>query len=97
MPGHAVLAMRAAKVGVRSRLRKGVLVHCAAIGKSTCLTIHVIRRTKLVIRNAWRATRDTVAAACPGPTHRVAYHYVDGGRRKREALTHCNIHRRARS
>ena len=48
------------------------------------LTVHVIRRTKLPILGAGRATGDTVKIALPGPAHGVADADVDGIRHKTE-------------
>ena len=52
--------------------------------KSSRLTVHVIRRTKLPILDAGRATGDTVKIARPGPAHGVADADVDRIRHKSE-------------
>jgi len=84
------------EVGVRSGLRKSVLIHRARVRKSACLAVHVVGRTKLSVGNARRATRDTVAAACPCPAHRVAHCNVDRAWHKGEALSNRDIENRAR-
>ena len=52
--------------------------------KDSGLTVHVIRRTKLPIGGAGRATGDTVRIARPGPAHGVAHADVDDIRQKTE-------------
>ena len=84
--------MREAKVIVSTRRRKSVLVDGALTGKDSLVAVHVIRGTKLSIDGARRAAGDAVAAAGPGPPHRVADRDVDCVRHKHEAaLSHCYI------
>lgn len=70
---HTILTMRRAEVRIVTTMVKSVLVHRSAIGKNSRVAVGVIRRTKLFIGDARSATRDTVTAACPGPSHRVAH------------------------
>lgn len=70
---HTILTMRRAEVRIIATVVKSVLVYRSAIGKSSRVAIGVIRRTKLFIGDARSATCDTVAAAYPGPSHRVAH------------------------
>ena len=83
--------MSVTKVGIRSGLREGILIHCAHVRKSACLAIHVVGRTELPIGTARRAARNTVTAARPCPAHRVTHRNVDRAWRKGEALPHCDI------
>ena len=69
---------------VHARLRKSKLIHESFVVKGPGFTVHVIRRTKLPILDAGRATGDTVKIALPRPAHGVAYADVDGIRHKGE-------------
>src|SRR6478609_10171249 len=91
---HSSKAVQGAKILVHARLRKSELIHEARVVKSSRLTVHVIRRTKLPVLGAGRATGDTVKIALPRPAHRVADPDVDHIRRKSEFVSHrshCNI------
>ena len=75
---HSSKAVQGAEILVHARL----------------FTLHVIRRTKLPILDAGRATGDTVKIARPGPAHGVAHADVDGIRQKTEFVfqrSHCHI------
>ena len=84
---HSSKAVQGAKIVVHARLHKSELIHEARVVKSSRLTVHVIRGTKLPIFGAWRATGDTVKIALPGPAHCVAYGDVDHIRQKTEFVS----------
>ena len=69
--------MRVAEVRINAGLGKRVLINRAYVGKNSRWTVRIVRRTKLRIYKARRATGDTVAALGPGPSHGVAYRDVD--------------------
>ena len=75
---HSSKAVQGAEILVHARLRKSKLIHEARVVKDSGFTVHVIRRTKLPIRDARRTTGDTVGIARPGPAHCVAHADVDG-------------------
>jgi hypothetical protein len=83
---HSSKAVQGAEILVHARLRKSELIHEARVVKSSRLTVHVIRRTKLPILGARRATGDTVKIALPRPAHGVADADVDGIRHKSELV-----------
>jgi len=85
---HSSKAVQGAKILVHARLRKSELIHEARVVKSSRLAVHVIRRTKLPILCAGRATGNTVKIALPRPAHRVAHANVDHIRRKTEFVSH---------
>ena len=70
---HTILTMRRAEVRIIATVVKSVLVYRSAIGKNSRVAVGVIRRTKFFIGDARSASRDTMAATYPGPSHRVAH------------------------
>jgi hypothetical protein len=64
--------VRGAEVRKSAGLRKSVLINEPCIVEGSCLTVHIIRGTKLAIGGARFAAGDTVAATDPGPSHCVA-------------------------
>ena len=76
--------MQGAEILVHTRLRESELIDEARVVKNSRFTVHVIRRTKLPILGAGRATADTVKIALPRPAHGVADADVDGIRHKSE-------------
>ena len=70
--------MYGAEILVHAGLRKSELVHEPCVIKDSGVTVHVIRRTKLTVGGAGRATGDTVRITLPGPAHGVADADVDG-------------------
>jgi hypothetical protein len=79
---HCSKAVQGAEILVRARLRKSKLIHEPCV-KDAGFAVHVIRRTKLPIFGAWRATGDTVKIALPRPAHGVADADVDGIRQQK--------------
>src|SRR5437867_2149446 len=75
---HSSKAVQGAEILVHARLRKSELIHEPCVVKDSGVTVHVIRRTKLTIGGAGRATGDAVKIALPGPAHSVAGGDVDG-------------------
>jgi len=86
--GHSSKAVYEAEILVHAGLRKSELIHEPCIVKDSGVTVHVIRRTKLPIGGAGRATGDTVRIALPGPAHRVAHADVDGIWHKTEFVSY---------
>jgi hypothetical protein len=84
---HSSKAVQGAEILVHARLRKSELIHEPCVVKDRSLAVHVIRRTKLPILGARRATGDTVRIALPGPAHGVAYADVDHIRHKTEFVS----------
>jgi hypothetical protein len=82
--GHAGKAVQGAEILVHTRLRKSELIHEPCVVKGPGFTVRVIRRTKLPILDAGRATGDTMKIALPRPAHGVADADVDGIRHKSE-------------
>ena len=69
---HSSKAVQGAEIVIHARLRKSELIHEPCVVKDSGVTVHVIRRTKLPIVGAGRATGDTVRIAGPSPAHGVA-------------------------
>ena len=91
---HSSKAVQGAEILVHARLRKSEFIHEPCVVKDSGVTVHVIRRTKLPIGGAGRATGDTVRIAGPSPAHGVAYADGDGIRHKSEFVfqrSHCHI------
>jgi hypothetical protein len=88
---HAKKTVCKADVGITTSRVKRVLINSAGVGKSSWKTIHVVRRTKLRIREALRTTANAMAATGPGPSHRVTDRDVDSVRRKRETRPHHDV------
>ena len=91
---HSSKAVQGAEILVHARLRKSELIDEPCVVKDSGVTVHVIRRTKLPIGGAGRATGDTVKIALPSPAHGVAHADVDGIRHKTEFVSyrsHCHI------
>ena len=61
-----------AEVLVYAGLRKSELIYETRVVKYSSLAVHVIRRAKLVVLCAGRATGDAVRIAPPSPAHRVS-------------------------
>src|SRR5205823_5461263 len=84
---HSSKAVYGAEILVHAGLRKSELIHEPCVVKDSGVTVHVIRRTKLPIGGAGRATGDTMKIALPGPAHGVADADVDGIRHKTEFVS----------
>ena len=69
---HASKAVQGAEVTVSAGLRKGVFVNEPCVIKNSCVTIHVIGGTELLVGCARGAAGNTVGVAAPGPSHGVA-------------------------
>ena len=60
---HSSKAVQGAEIVIHARLRKSEFIHEPCVIKDSGVTVHVIRRTKLPIVGAGRATGDTVRIA----------------------------------
>jgi hypothetical protein len=62
---HASKAVQGAEVTVSAGLRKGVFVNEPCVIKNSCVTIHVITGTELLVGCARGAAGNTVGVAAP--------------------------------
>ena len=74
---HASKAVQGAEVTVSTSLRKGVFINGARFRKDSCVTIHVIRETKLPVGCARGTAGNTVVVTAPGPSHGVTHRDVE--------------------
>jgi hypothetical protein len=91
---HSSKAVWVAEILVHARLCKSKLIYEPCVVNDSSVTVHIIRRTKLPIRDAVRATGDTVMITRPGPAHSVAHTDDDQIRHKGEFVsyrTHSHI------